>query len=252
MVKKAPQSLEVKFKIPKMDRIDDLVSTSLKIYFKNFSIILLYISLFFLPAFLIKNYLLFLFPVESKWLKIIISADVLGIVGTFLTPAIFYAVIQAMNKSKLASMKDSLRWGSHCWARNFKYKFIVGIFVILGFICLVIPGFIFSIWYCLITPIVTIEGEKQKDPLERSKSLAQGHMWMIFGSAFLICFLQAIPGFAFSSVRHIFSFAGLLEKPLVMSNHWILSTASDFIGHVFYFSLSIMYLVFYLSFSSKK
>ncbi|HTA76337.1 MAG TPA: hypothetical protein VK791_04205 [bacterium] len=253
MAKALPKTLKIKFKRPVINRMEDLISQTFGLYFKHFLIVLQYFAIFYIPAFLIKNYLLFLFPVESKLFKIFIAAAVLGVIGSVAIPALFYTIIQTMNKKKTPPFMESLQWSFHCWSQNFGNNLIVYFFIVIGLLLLVIPGIIFSIWYSLITPIVTVEGRTQRDVLERSKSLVKGREWLIFGSSFVLGLAQAVAALMIAiSLGFIGGLTGVITKSTVLSDHWILITVTDFTTHMLFSVVMIMSLVAYLSFSSKN
>ncbi|HEX9235021.1 MAG TPA: hypothetical protein VF972_01940 [Actinomycetota bacterium] len=89
--------------------------------------------------------------------------------------------------------------------------------VLLGFVLLIIPGFIALVRLTFITVVVVVESERGRGALRRSWRLAKGHFWKIFGTLILAGILTAVV-------------AGILQIPLTLAaiplgtNAWILRT----------------------------
>ena len=66
--------------------------------------------------------------------------------------------------------------GSYAWV-----AFLAGIIAVLGFILLIIPGIIFSVWFCFSSFVLIFEGVRGLKALKKSKELAKGYWWPIFG-----------------------------------------------------------------------
>jgi hypothetical protein len=86
--------------------------------------------------------------------------------------------------------------GSLLWA-----SILVGVICMIGYMLLIVPGVIFSLWLMLTTPAIVVEGRTASRALGRSKALTGGNLGKVFGVA-LIVFLI---GIAFGLV---FNFAG--------------------------------------------
>ena len=69
--------------------------------------------------------------------------------------------------------------------------FVSGIILILGFIALIIPGFIFLTMFWVVVPAAVVEGRGVGASLSRSRQLTYGHRWAIFGIFILFGVAQA-------------------------------------------------------------
>ncbi len=67
-----------------------------------------------------------------------------------------------------------------------------GLMVLAGLILLVIPGIIFSIWFCLAQYVFVFEGKKGLAASWRSKDLVKGYGWAVFGRLLVFVLLSMI------------------------------------------------------------
>lgn len=63
---------------------------------------------------------------------------------------------------------------------------LVGIFTIIGFILLVIPGIIVGVWLSFAMYIVIAEGKSGMEAVKASKAYVTGYWWAVFGRLLLI------------------------------------------------------------------
>lgn len=128
-------------------------------------------------AFLLVGDLLF---GSLEWL-----GGILGFIGTILSFFAYLGLIFVLQGSA-SEWRDAYRMA---WARIWSYGWLVVLsaFAVLGgFVMLVIPGIIFSIWFAFVTYVFVIEGKKGMDALLRSRQYVQGHWWQVFGRQILL------------------------------------------------------------------
>lgn len=123
------------------------------------------------------------FPI---WLALII-------IGLWTTVSLFYVV---NNRDKEVSFKEAMANG---WPRIIPFfwvSFLTGLISIVGFILLIIPGIIFSVWYVFSEYIFFAEDLRGMAALKRSKELVKGFWWKVLwrflGFGFIM-FLIMIP-----------------------------------------------------------
>jgi len=68
----------------------------------------------------------------------------------------------------------------------------VGLVVGLGFLLLLVPGIIFSLWFALTTPAIIVEDLNATKGMSRSKALASGNLGKIFSVVFLVWLLAMV------------------------------------------------------------
>ena len=69
---------------------------------------------------------------------------------------------------------------------------VAGIILILGFIALIIPGFIVMTMFWVVVPVAVIERQGVGSSLSRSRFLTYGHRWAIFGIVILLGLAQGL------------------------------------------------------------
>ncbi|MCA9412585.1 MAG: hypothetical protein KC944_15325 [Candidatus Omnitrophica bacterium] len=77
---------------------------------------------------------------------------------------------------------------------------LYGLWVFIGFLLLIVPGILFSLWYMLATSIVVLEGTSSFVSLGRSKSLMKGNLSKGFVLQFLVICLALIGYFGISTL----------------------------------------------------
>jgi hypothetical protein len=77
---------------------------------------------------------------------------------------------------------------------------LYGLMVMIGFICLVVPGFIVMTVFCVAAPCLVIERAGVFASLQRSRDLTRGNRWGVFGVLFVFwvlgMLLALVVGFA--------------------------------------------------------
>ena len=80
---------------------------------------------------------------------------------------------------------------------------LAGLGIALGFVLLIVPGLILLTWWCLITPVIVLEGKAVGESFSRSRELVRGHGWTVFG---IVIISAILIGIASGVIQGIFSF----------------------------------------------
>lgn len=110
---------------------------------------------------------------------------------------------------------------------------LAGLGIVLGFILLIVPGCILLTWWCLIAPVIVLEGKPIGEAFSRSRELVRGYGWTVFGAV-----IVAIIGTAVASglIQAIFSGLGRFLRT------WIGGTiASSVTGPFLAVTLTLLY-----------
>jgi hypothetical protein len=83
---------------------------------------------------------------------------------------------------------------------------IASIITAVGLMLCLLPGVVTAVWFCLIPPIVMIEGEGGIGALRRSRTLVKGYFWKTFLVVVLLASIQ------FSVVAIAFSLPTLIKN----------------------------------------
>ena len=102
-----------------------------------------------------------------------------------------------------------------------------------GFVLLIVPGLILLTWWCLIVPVIVLEGKHVGESFGRSRELVRGHGWTVFGVVVITAILTAI---AAGIIESIFSFLGDFLR------YWIGGTIASAITTPFFaVALTLMF-----------
>jgi len=102
----------------------------------------------------------------------------------------FFYLIKERN-----SVTDAKNLLKFSWPKIVPYAwvlFLMGIITIAGFILLIIPGIILSIWFSFALYLFVFEDVRGMEALKKSKELVKGYWWPVFGRLFLFGFLGAL------------------------------------------------------------
>lgn len=171
--------------------------------------------------------------------NLVVPMALLGIIsfiGVLVALLIFTAVtatlVWTIVNENHESIKDLLSLGKKRTMKVIGASFLSGLFIVVGYMLLVIPGIIFSVWYAFVLPVVIDQGDDPNlDALKVSKNLVAGHFWPVLGSQFLIFLLSFAVGFIIG-----------LAKPYVPTTalsvvQYVLTTSLSMIGMIFTFNL---------------
>jgi len=202
----------------------DLIKKSIEIFFKKENL-----------TFFLKIYIpLFIFSLLQLWRtnnsytgelekgnfqyyadKPVLIALFVGIfIVGFVLSTWFYAttlesVIRVVNGGVL-ELKDAYK-------KSWKYAFVLllagvltGLSVLLGLVLLIIPGIVFSVWFCFSGFGVAEKGLGAVPSMKESKSLVNGRFWAVLGRI-------AVFGLFSSLVQILFSFVPFNIGQVVLS-----------------------------------
>lgn len=128
----------------------------------------------------------------------IFGVGILLLLGMLVVYALLYAWIQATYILNIR--RDEADPDMHAIVAEAKplimpiwgVSILAGLIIVAGFILLVIPGIIFSIWYSFAVMIVVLEGIRGNAALKQSKQYVRGRWWAIFGRIFVLFVIMAI------------------------------------------------------------
>jgi len=218
--------LEINFPVVKVDGVGNLLKATLRTWFANLGTVSKIVLMVFLPLEVIKNYIYAAGAQDNLALIIRIEMLIEGVFGSLTVPALIYALITVFRTGSAPSIGESFRWGRRQWARVFGNRWLAGMAMLGGLILLIIPGIVFAVWFVFVDAIVSIEGDKQRHVLKRSRELTKGHRWMLFFSGVIAFILISLRAF-------------ILGIPLAFIDHWLLSAGGDCLLDVLYQILPI-------------
>ena len=165
----------------------DLVKNSYELYKKNAQLFLIYVILVFIPSAavsLLGRVIASVFNLQTYSLLAILYAIVffvLGIVAYFLSlwfSIAFIKVIAAKYEGKAAQKtQDEIASTKQFIIPAVIASLLAGLAILGGFILLIIPGIIFSVWFAFALYAVVLDGQKDIGALRFSKKLVKGRWW---------------------------------------------------------------------------
>ncbi len=191
-----------------MDNIGELLKQTFQIYknrfwvFLGISVIPFLASLVFAPLFLLP--LLFGLPIIAFCkslgfvllipliLVIVVLGIVIFVVNLWAGVSLLYAIKE---RDQEIGIRESFAMG---WPKILSYWWISilnGLIIMLGFLLLIIPGIIFSIWFGFAIYVLISEEKKGMKALLRSKQLVKGYWWKVFWRFLVLGFIVFLVAF---------------------------------------------------------
>lgn len=156
------------------------------------------------------------------------------IVGTFwLQGALVYAVSDVRDGTIDTTVRQVFERIQPLLGTLIAAGLLAGLGIAIGFVLLIVPGLVLLTWWCLIVPVIVLEGKQIGESFSRSRELVRGHGWTVFGVVVVTGLLVAISS---GIIQSAFSFLGSFLR------YWIGgSIASAIVGPFFAVALTLMY-----------
>jgi hypothetical protein len=139
-------------------------------------------------------------------LLVALITTIVSLVGTFwLQGALVYAVEDVRDGRIDSSIGELFERVRPYLGTLIVAGILAGLGIAVGFVLLIIPGLILLTWWCLIAPVIVLEGKRVGEAFTRSRELVRGHGWTVFGIVILAVLASAI---ASGLIQGIFSFLG--------------------------------------------
>ncbi len=109
--------------------------------------------------------------------------------------AVFYSGVVAAGEER---RRHGVHHGIRDVARKLPYRtliladFAFILAIAAGFLFLVVPGFIFVIWFALIAPVIEIEQRGVIASFRRSREMIRHHFWRVAGVIFPLVFVESL------------------------------------------------------------
>jgi hypothetical protein len=128
-------------------------------------------------------------------------AGVVAIIAAFLLQAALVKAVEDVRDGRAdLSLGDTVRAAQPFVGRVAGASILAGIGIGIGFILLIVPGlFLLTIW-CLIVPVIVLEGAGVFAAFTRSRQLVRPHAWQVFGTIVLVFLLLIVASIVISLV----------------------------------------------------
>jgi hypothetical protein len=117
----------------------------------------------------------------DRLIEIVIAAFVFGagmLLGDVLYAGVVAAAVIAERTRHQGSLRELLQ--GLPVLRLIAADLLLGAIVVIGFLLLIVPAFIFITWFALVGPVVKIEHPPLRAAFRRSRDLVRGHFWLVF------------------------------------------------------------------------
>lgn len=227
--------------IGSFDSVGAVVSPTIKILTGNFWLITKIIFAVFAPYEILKAWS---FNGRAVTFQDTLQTSVLALAcKALVAPALIYALITVMRTGVAPTVAEAYRWGVSRLGKFIICALMAWVLIVLGYICLIIPGFLLSLAFVVVYPMAVLEEGSPTEILKRSYHLTKGYRGEIFLVTLIVGLLTAV-----ISVP-----AGILQVMLVAGNvnFWPLNAALGIITDVVSESTTVLSLVIYLSLNNR-
>jgi hypothetical protein len=110
-------------------------------------------------------------------------ASIVGIIAAFLLQAALVKAVEDVRDGRVdLSLSETLQVARPFVARVGIASILAGIAIGIGLVLLIVPGlFLITIW-CLVVPVIVLEGVGSQQSFGRSRDLVRGFGWNVFGT----------------------------------------------------------------------
>nr|MDQ3934916.1 hypothetical protein [Actinomycetota bacterium] len=115
------------------------------------------------------------------WVGQILVLPLLGLFVYMLTTAGCFKAIGHAYLGDRTTWQDSLTYALRRFHSILWVSFLAGLFTMLGFLALIVPGIYLAVAFSLALPVLLLEGKKGMATLGRSRDLISGRWWRTFG-----------------------------------------------------------------------
>lgn len=176
-----------------------LVDASFKFFGRDFKTLTIIALICNIPALGLEISSFFLGQDRS----LVLVWSLVGIVVNFLASSLLVAALtyvvgeRYLGRELGAGAALSRAWA--CLGRMLSTQILVGLWVTLGFLCLLIPGVIWYFTLALAVPVTVLEGIQGSKALARSKQLVKYDRNKVVGIVFGMLLLASLIGYALGS-----------------------------------------------------
>jgi hypothetical protein len=117
----------------------------------------------------------------------VLLAAIVSIIAAFLLQAALVKAVEDIRDGRVdLTLSETLQAARPAVGRVAIASILAGIAIGIGLILLIAPGlYLLTIW-CLLVPVIVLEGADAGAAFERSRQLVRGHGWQVFGTLVLV------------------------------------------------------------------
>lgn len=173
----------------KVTNIFQKISESVRLLIKHWGLFSLIVLTVWLPGTVaIKYFSFYVYPaageLETIAREVRLSNSFEAIAGPIYIGALIYALSE-LKQGHSVTYPQAISFGVRRWGRLFAARFWVGLLVLLGLVCFVVPGIVLALQFALIDSVATLERVNSTVARKRSYTLTRGKRWQILGAVVL-------------------------------------------------------------------
>jgi hypothetical protein len=180
---------------------EDLIKSSIDLYKKHFRMFIEYSILVYAPpiitagiSYFLLTYMLWAGTILTYVLSIILTLA--GGIISFWFSISFFRIIATCREGKAPkSIKLEINTALKLLWPAILASIIAGLAVLGGFVLLIVPGIIFSLWFSFTLLAVALDNKKGVDALRVSKKLVSGRWWGVLWRILLPGLLYLVVSF---------------------------------------------------------
>ena len=214
--------------------VGGILGESWRLYTKFFTRFFVVAAIVFLIINLIGALLGWVVGTGSAAVLVALIAAAISLIGTFwLQGALVYAVDDVRDGRIDSSVGELFERVRPYLGTLILAGILAGLGIALGLVLVIVPGLILLTWWCLIVPVIVLEGKQVGESFGRSRELVRGHGWTVFAVVIIVLLASAI---ASGVIQSIFSFLNPFFR------YWIGGTVANAIVDPFFaVALTLMY-----------
>jgi len=151
----------------------EIWSEAFRIYRENAANLLLIVAVVVVPLTFVSAVIV---QTGVTILGLLVGAAIGIIIWAVLQAAVLRGAAQATIGDPV-DIEASYRWGLARFGSVLLVALLVGIVVAVGFLLLIIPGFIFLVFLSVSEPALIVENRRGTEAMSRSWNLVRGHFW---------------------------------------------------------------------------
>ena len=119
------------------------------------------------------------------------------------------------------------------WGRLVVVDLLFALVAVVGFLLLIVPGFVFLVWFSISGPVVKIDRLPPREALRRSRELVQGSFWRVFAIVIPVLFLTEAAVGAAARLGHSIGGESLFGE-------WASATLAEFVATPVYAAVVVV------------
>jgi hypothetical protein len=173
-------SLPIDFSVENFSSAFKLMQRAFGLFFFKILYFMLFALIFTIPSIMITSILeKTLLVGQSELVTQLFQNGAASVIKAFEIPFIAFFLISVMRSERPAPLADCLVWGARHWFRVLIVLLSVIILMMLGLLCLIVPGIIVAIYLTMSAEVASIESKEEGNPLLTCYHYVSGNLSIV-------------------------------------------------------------------------